>query len=60
MLVLTRKQGEKLIIGGNIVVTVVEVGMGRVKIGIDAPQDVNIMRSELLPLPEKEKDHGPR
>jgi carbon storage regulator len=45
MLVLTRKEGEKIFIGENIVITVVK-GSG-VKIGIDAPKDVQIVRSEL-------------
>ena len=48
MLVLTRKSGESLIIGENIVVTVVEVRGGQVKIGIDAPQEIYVYRKELL------------
>lgn len=47
MLVLTRKQGEQVIIQGNIRITVVSVGPGRVKIGIDAPADVKIDREEI-------------
>ena len=47
MLVLTRKPGEKVIIGGCIVVTVVEVTGNRVRIGIDAPDHVPILREEL-------------
>ena len=48
MLVLTRKSGESLIIGENIVVTVVEVRGGQVKIGVEAPQEIYIYRKELL------------
>jgi carbon storage regulator len=47
MLVLTRKIGEEIIIGDNIRLTVVEVGPGRVKIGIAAPRDVKIDRNEI-------------
>ena len=47
MLVLTRKVGEEIIIGDNIRITVVEVGPGRVKIGIAAPRDVKIDRDEI-------------
>ena len=47
MLVLTRKPGEQVIINGNIRITVVSVGPGRVKIGIDAPADVKIDREEI-------------
>jgi len=47
MLVLTRKIGEEIVIGDNIRITVVEVGPGRVKIGIAAPRDVKIDRDEI-------------
>jgi carbon storage regulator len=47
MLVLTRKPGEKIVIQGGITVTVVQVDGGRVRIGIDAPEDVRILRGEL-------------
>jgi carbon storage regulator len=48
MLVLTRKPGEKIIIGGNITLTVVEVTGKRVRLGIDAPKAVPILREELM------------
>ena len=47
MLVLTRKPGEQIIIAGDIRITVVSVGPGRVKIGIDAPPHVTIDRQEI-------------
>lgn len=47
MLVLTRKPGEQLVIGNNIRVTIVSVGPGRVKIGIEAPPEVRIDRQEI-------------
>ena len=48
MLVITRKNNEGLRIGENITVTVVETSKDRVKIGIDAPSDVRIIRNELF------------
>jgi carbon storage regulator len=48
MLVLTRKSGESLIIGEEVVVTVVEVRGGQVKIGIEAPPEIYVYRKELL------------
>lgn len=47
MLVLTRKVGETIVIADNIRITVVALGNGRAKIGIDAPQGVNIDRAEI-------------
>ena len=49
MLVLTRRKGEKIHIGPDIVITVVEIQPGRVRIGIEAPLAVNIVRAELMP-----------
>jgi carbon storage regulator len=48
MLVLTRKPGEDIVIGQNITVRVVAVGKSRVKIGVDAPKNVDVRRSELV------------
>ena len=48
MLVLTRKPGEQIVIAGNIRVTVVSLGQGRVKIGVEAPSDVTIDRQEIF------------
>jgi carbon storage regulator len=48
MLVLTRKPGEKLVIDGGIVLTVTEVHGNRVRIGIEAPPDVSVLRGELV------------
>jgi carbon storage regulator len=47
MLVLTRRVGESIVIDKDIRVTVVALGNGRVKIGIDAPPGVSIDRSEI-------------
>ncbi len=47
MLVLTRKQGEKIRIGNDIVITIAGTNDNQVKIGIDAPPDVKILREEI-------------
>lgn len=47
MLVLSRKIGEKLVIGDNITVVVSRVAGNRVTLGIEAPSDVRIVRGEL-------------
>lgn len=47
MLVLTRRRDESIVIGDGIVVTVVEVGRGRVRLGIVAPPSVSIRREEV-------------
>lgn len=47
MLVLSRKVGERLVIGENITVVISRVAGNRVTIGIEAPPDVRIMRGEL-------------
>lgn len=49
MLVLSRKHGEQLLIGNSIMVTVVGIQSGRVRLGIEAPPDISVVRSELLP-----------
>ncbi len=48
VLVLARKLDESIVIGDNIIVKIVSVENGVVKLGIDAPQEISIMRSELL------------
>ena len=49
MLVLTRKLMEKLFIGDNICITVVRLEGGQVRLGIEAPRDVAVVRAELVP-----------
>jgi carbon storage regulator len=47
MLVLSRKKGESIILQDNIEITILEVDADTVKIGINAPRDVEILRKEL-------------
>ena len=48
MLILTRKQNESVVIDGNIKITVLSDCHGQVKLGIEAPVDVEIWREEIL------------
>ena len=48
MLVLSRRVGERLVIGDDIVVTVIEVRSDGVRLGIDAPREVRVHRAEVL------------
>ena len=47
MLVLSRKVGERILIGDQIAVTVVRVNNGGVRIGVEAPHDMPVVREEL-------------
>jgi carbon storage regulator len=60
MLVLSRKPGERIMIGDNITVTVVRIGPNNVRLGIDAPRHLNIVREELcVELPAGSALAGP-
>ena len=47
MLVLSRKVGERILIGDNIAITVVRVAQGSVRIGVEAPDNLNVVREEV-------------
>jgi carbon storage regulator len=47
MLVLSRKAGERIVIGGNICITVVGINGNRVRLGIEAPREVPVNRQEI-------------
>lgn len=47
MLVLTRKPGEKVVVDGDISITVITARDGRVRLAIDAPKHVSVLRGEL-------------
>lgn len=57
MLVLTRKQGESIIIGDDIKVKILDISSNFIKIGIDAPREIPVYREELL---NKESDNESR
>ena len=48
MLVLSRKLNEKIVIDGNIVVTIVKIDRNQVRIGIEAPAHVPVFREEII------------
>lgn len=48
MLVLTRRLGEALVIGEGIIVEIVAINARQVRLGIKAPQEVTILRDELM------------
>lgn len=48
MLILSRKKNEQIVIADNITVTVLEIDGDKIKLGIDAPNDVRVFRKELI------------
>ena len=50
MLVLSRKVGERILIGDEVAITVTRIGPNSISIGIDAPREMNIVREELASL----------
>jgi carbon storage regulator len=57
MLVLTRKHGEKIVIGDNIVLTVLEIRGDRVRLGVSAPSTVSVHREEVLKKINEARDN---
>jgi len=55
MLVLTRKRNEMIRVGNNVVIKIIKTGKGSVKIGIEAPANVRVLRGELAPFEESEE-----
>ena len=58
MLVLSRKKNQSIVIGPGITVKVLDIKGSTIRIGIDAPQDVSIRRSELRLLEAKKAPAG--
>ena len=59
MLVLSRKVGERILIGDNIAVTVVRISGGGVRLGIEAPTELPVVREELHEMmKQQEKSHA--
>ena len=58
MLVLSRHRDESIIIGDNIVITVVDVRGDKVRLGIDAPTDIPVHRQEVYEAIQRERQAG--
>lgn len=58
MLVLSRKRDESIIIGDDIVITVVDIRGDKVRLGIDAPQDVPVHRQEVYEAIQRENQRA--
>ncbi len=56
MLVITRKIGERFLIGDNIWIQIVDVDRYKVKVGIEAPKEISITREEILDKKYKKED----
>ena len=56
MLILRRKPGEQLLIGDNIRITVMDVSEGGVRLAIEAPREITILRSELKKAVDVNRD----
>ncbi len=54
MLVLSRQRDESIIIGDNVVVTIVDVRGDKVKLGIDAPKEISVHRREVYEAIQRE------
>ena len=56
MLVLQRKKNQSLVINGNVTVSILEIGSDWIKLAIEAPKNVKILRAELMEAAEANKE----
>nr|WP_319397046.1 carbon storage regulator CsrA [uncultured Desulfobacter sp.] len=54
MLILTRKVGESIVIANDIIVKVIETGKNSIRIGIDAPREISVLRQEVFDAIQRE------
>ncbi len=54
MLVLSRRPGESITIGNDVVVTIISIAGGQVRLGISAPRNVQILREEVFTVMQEE------
>ena len=59
MLVLSRKKDEKIMIGDDVTLMVIEIRGDKVRLGIDAPKDVSVHREEVFNAIRRERDAVP-
>ncbi|KUK40820.1 MAG: carbon storage regulator CsrA [Clostridia bacterium 62_21] len=60
MLVLTRKPSQSILIGDDIIVKVIEIRGGQIRLGIEAPENVTVLREELRRPKENSEEAGRR
>lgn len=58
MLLLTRKRGEKIKIGNDVTVTVLSIYDGKIRLGIDAPENIQVHREEIWLKIREQKNMG--
>lgn len=58
MLIITRKKGQSIMIGDDIEITVSKLEDGSVKLGVDAPKEMTILRKELYEAVKKENEEA--
>lgn len=58
MLIITRKKGESLMLGDDIEITISKIEDGSVKIGINAPKNISILRKELYEQVQEENQNA--
>lgn len=58
MLVLNRKPGESIILGDNIEIRILDIQDGKIKIGIEAPREINILRKEVYDAVKTENQNS--
>jgi len=55
MLVLARQRGQSIVIGGNVVVTIIDIRGDKVRLGIEAPEEIPVHRQEVYEAIQREK-----
>lgn len=57
MLMLTRRPGERLMIGNNVVVQIMEIKGNQVRVGVEAPKDIDVDREEIFMKKQSDRNN---